>query len=285
MTVDVARRRTRRTTKVAPTAAPASPMIAESISIGEIEPTLFSCPNCQRPLAIGAHRCPGCRTHLVNGVQVGKASVFVIAGLTLGLALGGVVAGVSAMSASASRDAEIAERVAAALAAANVKPVPLATAHAIATSAPLATAKPGGGAAGIPSLARSALTRAAAVNASLASAVPVLQSALVAKEFDTYTVFQVLRSVSGDAVTGRQLIAPIAGWSGGKEVAENLAAYYTQLQQAAGDGLSASIRNTAAYKAAAKDMLELLTGLTALDAQMRSVAADGGFTIPPPEAP
>src|SRR4029453_5165008 len=106
MTVDVARRRTRRTTKVAPSEAPASPVIAEKISIGEIEPTIFSCPSCQRPLAIGAHRCPGCGTHLMLGVQGGKASVFVVAGLALGLALGGAFAGVSAMSASASRDAE-----------------------------------------------------------------------------------------------------------------------------------------------------------------------------------
>jgi hypothetical protein len=260
-------------------------MIAEKISIGEIEQTIFSCPSCQRPLAIGARRCPGCGTHLVLGVQVGKASAFVIAGLTLGLALGGAIAGVSALSASASRDAEVAERVAAALAAANVKPAPVATARAFATSAPVATAKPGVGATGIPSLARSALTRAATVNASLASAIPVLQSALAAKEFDTYTVFQVLRSVSGDAVTGRQLAAPISSWAGGKEVAANLAAYYTQLQQLAGDGLSASIRNTAAYKASARDMVELLAGLAALDAQVRSVAADGGFTIPSTEAP
>jgi hypothetical protein len=285
MTVDVARRRTRRTTKVAPAAAPASPLYAESMSIGEIEQTVFSCPKCQRPLAIGVRTCPGCRTRLIAGVQLGKASAFVAVGLVVGIAVSAVAGGVLALGNGISREAEIAARVAAALAAAEANPVPAATGAPVASSRPLATTPPVGGPTGVPPLARSALAQAATVNAQLAAAVPVLQSALASREFDTYTVFQVLRSVSGNAVSGRQLAAHIGDWSSGAELSGSLAAYYTQIQDTAGEGLDASIRNQPAYKAAAKQMLELLGGLPAIDAQLRTVAADAGVTIPAAEAP
>src|SRR6476620_3799544 len=180
MTVDVASRRTRRTTKVAGE-EPRPPMISESLSIGEIEQTVFSCPNCQRPLAMGARKCPGCKTHLVAGVKLTKASGFVAVGLAIGLAIAGAAAGVGALSNTFARDAEVHARVAAARAAAEAaNPQPLATAAALATARPLATAAPVEGT-GIPPLTKSALVQAANVNAQLAAAVPVLQSALAAK--------------------------------------------------------------------------------------------------------
>jgi hypothetical protein len=285
MTVDVARRRTRRTTKVASTPDPAPARASESFAIGEINQTVFSCPNCQRPLALGAKHCPGCKTHLVRGVQLSKASTFVALGLVVGLAVGGAAGGAALLSNSMSRDAEINARVAAAVAAAEAaRPVPvettspLATAHPVVTSAPVDPD-------GVPPLAKSALIQAANVNAQLAAAGPVLQSALAAKTFDTYTVFQVLRSVSADAVAGRPLTTPIGGWSRGKELAEAMSAYYTQVQDVAAESLSASIRNEPAYKAGAKEMLKVLAGLAALDGQLHEVATDAGITIPAPEEP
>ena len=279
MTVEAARRRTRKPK----TASHSTPIGAsESMSIGEIEQTIFSCPKCQRPLALGARHCPGCRTHLVNGVQLGKASVFVTFGLIIGLAVGGAAGGMALLGNNASRDAQIAAAVSAALAAAEVQPAPVPTTAPLATSRPLATAKPAGGTAGIPGLARAALVQASSVNAQMAAAIPVLQSALAARDFDTYTVFQVLRSVSGDATTGRQLAAHIGSWSGGAELETTLTTYYKQVQDTAGEGLDASIRNKAAYKAAASAMVQLLGGLTALDAQVRSVAGEAGITIPAP---
>jgi hypothetical protein len=260
-------------------------MASESFAIGEIEQTVFSCPNCQRPLAMGAHRCPGCRTHLVRGVQLGKASGFVAFGLVVGLAVGGAAGGVALLANGASRDAEIAAQVAAAVAAAaNVHPAPVATAAPIATAHPVASAAPGGET-GVPPLARSALVQAASVNVQLAAAVPVLQSALAAKTFDTYTVFQVLRSVSADAVAGRPLADHIGAWPGGVELAENLTTYYSQVQDVASESLDASIRNSAAYKVAARDMLTVLGGLAPVDAQLHAVAADAGVTLTAPETP
>jgi hypothetical protein len=284
MTVDVARRRSRRTTKVVPTPDPVPTRASESFAIGEIEQTVFSCPNCQRPLAMGAKRCPGCRTHLVGGVQLSKASALVAVGLVVGLAVGGAVGGLALLGNGLARDAEINARVAEAVAAAEANRPPAATAAPLATAHPLATTAPGGGTA-IPPLARSALIQAANVNAQLAAATPVLQSALAARTFDTYTVFQVLRSVSADAVTGRPLATHIGAWSGGAELADSLEAYYTQVQDAAAEGLDASIRNEAAYRAAAKEMLTILAGLAPLDAQLHVLATDAGVTLTSPETP
>ncbi|MFL5686796.1 MAG: hypothetical protein ACJ77D_12145 [Chloroflexota bacterium] len=284
MTVDVARRRTRRSTKITSPSA-ASPLVTESLSIGEIEPTVFSCPNCQRPLAIGARQCPGCKTRLIARVQFGKASLFVAFGVAVGLAIGGAVGTAAIAAGNASRDAEVQSRVAAALAAANVRPAAVATTSPVASNRPIATAVTGGGGVAVPPLAQSALNQAATVDAQLAAAAPVLRSALAAKTFDTYTVFQVLRSVSEEAVAGRQLAAHIGDWSGGTELGPSLAAYYSTLQESAGQGLDASIRNAPAYKAAAREMLKLLEGLGPVDAQLRSVAEGAGVTIPDPKAP
>jgi hypothetical protein len=284
MTVDVARRRSRSKSKVIPSVESRPPMASESFAIGEIDQTVFSCPNCQRPLAMGAKHCPGCKTHLVRGVQLGKASFFVAMGLVVGLAIGGAAGGVALLSSGMSRDAEIAAQVAAALAVADVHPAPATSAAPIATARPVVTAPPVA-ADGVPPLARSALIQAANVNAQLATAAPVLQSALAAKTFDTYTVFQVLRSVSGDAVTGLPLATHIGAWSDGSELAESMTAYYGQLQAVAKSGLDASIRNQAAYRTAAREMLQVLGGLAALDTQLHIVASGAGITIPPPETP
>jgi hypothetical protein len=283
MTVDVAGRRTRRSSKGAQAAPPIG--ASERISIGEIEQTVFSCPSCQRPLALGAKHCPGCRTRLVSGVQLSKASLFVTLGVVVGLAVGLTAGGAAVVGNNASRDAEIAAAVSAALAAANIKPAPVATNAPAATSRPVATAKPLGGPTGIPPIAVDAMRQSAAVNAEMAAAVPLLQSALRSKAFDTYTVFQVLRSLSGNAVTGRQLAVHISGWSGGTTVATTLTTFYGVVQQAAGDSLDASIRNTSAYKRAAADMITLLAGLAAVDAELRAVAADAKVTLPAPATP
>jgi len=83
MTVNAARRNRRRTPEpqtIAPT---------ESLAIGEINQTVFDCPVCARPLAVGARRCPGCGTRLLLGIQAGKASVLAGLGLVVGIALGG----------------------------------------------------------------------------------------------------------------------------------------------------------------------------------------------------
>jgi hypothetical protein len=279
MTVDVARRRTRKT-KVAPPAAPIG--ASESLSIGEIEQTVFLCPSCQRPLAIGAKHCPGCGTHLVMRVQLTKASLFVAIGVVVGLGLGALGGASALATATATRDAEIQAAVAAALA--ELPAAPVASAAPVATSRPLASTKPPGPA-GIPPLAAGALTQAATVNAELVASIPVLQSALAARDLDTYTVFQVLRSISTNATTGRQLAVHIGAWSGGGALATELTTFYALVGDAADEGLDASIRNKAAYRAAASGMVKLLSGVDGVDGLLRTTAANAGVSIPAPAAP
>ena len=81
MTVDVARRRTRKTTKAA--SAPAAPDRRVRIALDRrdradrlLVPELPAARSRSAPST-----CPGCRTHLVDGVQLGKASLFVALGL------------------------------------------------------------------------------------------------------------------------------------------------------------------------------------------------------------
>jgi hypothetical protein len=98
MTVNVARRTRRRATPPAPPSINSTPTpqpapepvytSADTFRIGEIEQTVFDCPNCRRPLALGARRCPGCQTRLVNGVVLTKVGMFVAGGLTIGIVAG-----------------------------------------------------------------------------------------------------------------------------------------------------------------------------------------------------
>src|SRR5690242_8687534 len=88
MTVNTARRPRRRTTGIAPEPLAVAPVGA--LAIGEIGQTVFDCPSCSRPPAMGARRCPGCRTRLVLGVPVSKVSVFASTGLAIGLVVGSV---------------------------------------------------------------------------------------------------------------------------------------------------------------------------------------------------
>ena len=87
MTVDAARRTRRRASAKSATPEPTIAPPA-SIAIGEFDQTIFECPSCARPLALGARRCPGCGTRLLAGVTLGKASGFMAAGLAAGLLLG-----------------------------------------------------------------------------------------------------------------------------------------------------------------------------------------------------
>ena len=57
--------------------------------------------------------------------------------------------------------------------------------------------------------------------------------------------------------------------------------FYLAVQATAAEGLSASIRNDTAYRAAAEKMIALLGGLDAVDAQLRDVAGGAGVSLVP----
>jgi hypothetical protein len=276
MTVNVARRRTRSRAAAAPE--------APSLPIGEINQTIFACPACARPLALGSHKCPGCRTRIVMGVQLRRASVFTAVGLFAGLLLGagGLFAAITLDRLVSAPDPGGQAAAAAGVTAgqpAGSSPGTTATAK---PSAPVATASPRPTAAttDAPALTRSALGQAVALNERILESVEALRAALAAKRFDAFAVSQVLRTMSSDAVVGLGLTPHIGAWRGGATAATDLTAFYISVKATAAEGLAASVRNEKAYRTAATRMVELLAGLDAVDAVVRDASVAAGVTLP-----
>ncbi len=266
MTVEVARRRTRK---------PKVASVSESLAIGEIDQTVFACPACARPLALGARHCPGCGTRLIMGVQARRASLFVGLGLVGGIVVSGLLGATASALDGARRDADAA--AAAALEASNALPsIPPTAAPSASPSPSIAT----GTTSTVPALSRSALGQAAALHDRLATSSSSLATALDQESFDTFAVSQMLRATSADAVVGLQLTPHIGAWTGGSALSADLRSFYLAIQATAAEGLSASIRNETAYRAAAENMTDLLAGLGAVDAQLRDVAGRAGVTLP-----
>lgn len=279
MTVNVARRRAK--------AAPAGGADTSNGPIGEIGQTVFSCPACGRPLAIGVRRCPGCSARLVMGVRVGRATMFVTIGLIVGVAFGGGLAAVLSAVRLPARDAQVAQAAAAAALAAAAQAQ--AAASAVAHATPAIT--PGSGSTGsgtsvtIPANSVSALTQALVLNARLRDTTSALRTALAASKFDAQEVSQLLRDASANSVIGLQLADSLNAWSGGTAVGGRMATFYTTVQSTAAEGLSASIRNEAAYRRAAQAMVALLGELGPIDGQARQLAATAGISLPAAVAP
>lgn len=278
----------------APSFAPSPPAAfvprlvpGDSMTIGEIDQTVFDCPSCSRPLALGARRCPGCSVRLVNGVVLGKASKFVVAGLALGLLAGGAggflfglgsAAAAPALGAGASPGASGVPSVGPVVASAD----PSAPAS---TAPPSPTASVGATPGSIPPATRAALVQTAGSNDRMTAARADLTAALAASTFDASDVARILRSVSADSVHAEQVATRIAAWSGSAAVGTRLAAFYGTIHEAAADSLVASVRNVAAYRAAATTMVGLLAGIPALDDEIRAAASSLGVVIPGPSAP
>jgi hypothetical protein len=262
MTVNVARGRGSRARK-----AKAEPVAVETLPIGEIDQTVFSCPSCERPLALGAHRCPGCGTRLLRGVPLGKAVSFIGSGLLVGLLAGGVAT--IALTVSPAQIATVPGNPA----------VPAASTAPIATAAPLpvpsAVPVPA-----IPSATRSALVQALQIDVALAASIGDLQVALAAPSFDATAVSKTLRSMSANAVIGQQLTPRIEAWDQGATVGAEMTALYAAIHATAGEGLDASVRNVAAYRAAATDMVSLRAALGALDDAARTIANEHDMALP-----
>jgi hypothetical protein len=273
MTVNAVRRSRRRTSEPRPVRISAPP---ESLAIGEINQTVFDCPACARPLAVGARRCPGCRTHLVLGIQLAKASVFAASGLAIGVAFGAALGFGIAISRSAATPAQAAAAISSAL-----PEVSTGGQHAGTTPQPQATAGIGSE---IPPISRSALDQSLGVNDRLAADAVALHDSLLARVFDAPTVAQTLRTISADSVFGQQLAGRLDDWSGSADLGRKLTVLYDAVHQTAIEALVASVRDEAAYRAASVAMIRVLDGLPALDAEARTLAAQVGLAVTPSTA-
>ena len=279
MTVNAARRNRRRTPEpqtIAPT---------ESLAIGEINQTVFDCPACARPLAVGARRCPGCGTRLLLGIQAGKASVLAGLGLVVGIALGGAFGyGVGLGRAGTTAAAAKTGSALSSPAPVQVGGGGTTTPSARPTDTPGTGASGGGATASGSPISRSALLQALGVNGRLRADGVALRAALRANVFDASTVAQTLRTLSAESVFGQQVVGRMADWPVSFTLVKDLASLYDAVHQTAIEGLVSSVRDAAAYRATAVAMLKVLDGLPALDREAQAVAAEIGLEIPPPSA-
>ena len=252
------------------------------MAIGEIGRTVFTCPNCARPLALGVRRCPGCSSRLVLGVQLGRASTFVMVGLIVGVGFGGGLGAVLSAIRLPAHDAQIAE-IAASVALARAAQIQAAAPPAAVPSQAIVStggSTGGGTATTIPGVSASALSQALVVDTRLADSSAAFEAALAAPKLSVEDISQLLRNASADAVIGLQLAQQMNAWPGGAAMSSQLAAFYGSVQSIAADGLGASIRNEAAYRTAATAMSELLGGLGAIDSQARHLASSNGISVP-----
>jgi hypothetical protein len=273
MTVNAVRRSRRRAASSAPESH-----AAPDLAIGEIDQTVFDCPKCSRPLAVGARRCPGCRTRLVLGMPLTKASVFASTGLAIGLVVGGVGGAVFGLT-------QVVPAPAAPIVVPSAAPGGGGS-GAGSSSLPRASALPGGGGStsGMPSISSSALVQAVTVNQRLGSASGVLSAAVAASKFDAQGVAQTLRTISADTVYGRQLADMVASWSGSAVLGTDLGTLYDSIHDTAAEALTVSVTDPTAYRQAAKAMVRLLASLSSMETQMEELAVSNGVSLPLPSA-
>ena len=266
MTVNTVRRPRRRTGTVG--SAGVVPPVG-GLAIGEIGQTVFDCPTCGRPLAIGVRRCPGCATRLVLGVPLSKASTFAAAGLTIGVVAGslaGFVFATSRSSAGATPPPAGVTPAAVSSAETTAPSVsPFATASPVASSAPPSAMSP---------LVRSALSQAISLDARLAASEVALRKALGASAFSASDAAEILRSISADVVYGEQLADRVSRSPEGASVGADLATIYGSIHDAAAEGLVASVRDAASYRATTKSMIVLLGRVADPDGRARRLLAD-----------
>jgi hypothetical protein len=241
-----------------------------AMPIGEPDTNIFNCPVCSRPLATGVRRCPGCRTRLVMGTPMRRALSFVAVGLLIGaVGGGGILAGATALSGG---------RTPAPTQPAVIVP-PSSSAAAGVTPAP-ATPAPPTPRLDVPPTARAALGQVGTLNVRLLAAAGDLRSQLDASSLDASAVARTLRSMNSNAAFGLDISKRLATWDAAENLAVDLDAFYEDIRATAREGLAASVRNTAAYEAAATSMLTLLARMEALDADARALALIADVELP-----
>jgi len=213
----------------------------------------------------------------VMGIQLSRATTFVMIGLVLGVAFGGgLAAALSAMRLPA-HDAQVAQTAAAeALAAAALVHPSVAPTANPGTTTPGSTA----GTATIPAISASSLSQALSVDLRLTEAKAGLQAALAGSRFRADDVSQLLRNASSESVIGLQLARNLNPWPAARGIGDRLSSFYDAVQATASDGLAASIRNETAYRQAASKMVALLGSLEAIDGQARELASSANVSLP-----
>ena len=242
------------------------PKHADLLVIGEQDSNIFNCPSCARPLGVGASRCPECGIRLIAGVQAARAVTFLGLGWVLGAMIGAGVMGGFLM---VTRPADVAV---------GAVPAAIPSAAPVASVLPAASQVPAV-APGIPPAALSALRQTTVINGRIVAGAERLELAL--ETGGTVEIARALRALAADAAFGDRLAVGLGDWSTATGLATDLGAFYNDVGAIAHEGLSASLANTRAYVRAGDSMLDLVAGLTALDASSRDLATVAGFELPP----
>ncbi|HVQ22237.1 MAG TPA: zinc ribbon domain-containing protein [Candidatus Saccharimonadia bacterium] len=235
---------------------------AEPLAVGEVEDSVFNCPNCARPLAQGANQCPGCGTHLIVGVKAKLALGFVVVGVAAGMVLGGgamlVVGGRPSVASG--------EVTGAGAASANG-----GTAAGASASARLPADL------GIPSQAVSGLRQASVINGRLSGYAADLDGALASKSTKGIVIARLLRSVSSDVMFGIAVAPTIAPWPAAADLSGDLGSFYAKVRDTAQAGLKTSVSDSSAYRLAGKRMAALLKKVATLEARANELVTDTGL--------
>ncbi|HEV8404027.1 MAG TPA: zinc ribbon domain-containing protein [Candidatus Limnocylindrales bacterium] len=233
-----------------------------SFAIGENEARVSYCPSCGTPVSEGTWRCPGCGGKLILGVPFKRGAAVLAVGFALGILTGGVVAA-SAISVprgdSAAQEAAVATSV------------PLATA--IPTAPPVAIAAP--------QAAVTALSGTALVNGRIAAESAALASTLADSKAPTIDIARALRSLSADATQGIDLAARLAPWTEADAARDQLDHFYRTVSSTATLALRVSLNDGPGYRRSATEMMRVLSGLAAVDAASRTLAATVDLQLPP----
>ncbi|MEP6638655.1 MAG: hypothetical protein ABJC39_04835 [Chloroflexota bacterium] len=243
--------------------------LPNGLAIGETDAHVFNCPACQRPLANGTSRCPGCGARLIMGVRVRRAAGILGLGMAIGVIVGGgltaVAIGLELPGRSAAADAG------------TVPVEPLASASA--TSAPAIVVPPP--VAGASSSALAALIGTAVVNGRISVDAATLSSTLARKNAEPIEIARALRSLSADATLGLDLVGRLGPWHEAKPVMTDLDAFYQAIASTARDGLRASFSDAASYRRTGKAMEAILPRLGTVDASSRGLATTVHLELPP----
>jgi hypothetical protein len=256
-----------------PARGPKAASYPEPIAIGEVDAHVFNCPRCARPLAIGAHVCPGCGTRLLFGVRARMALGLLAAGLAIGV----LIAGAAVYVARPVAPGRVSD--------AGAGAVPSVGAGAIGVSPTAPPVLPA--AVGIPSSAVSAMRQAAILDARITVHANELRALLKSKATQGIEFARVLRTLNTDATFGVDLAPEIAHWDAAAKLSYDLGSFYRAVRDSSRASLRASVSDSTTYRTAGKRMSTLLLTMRALDATAAGLVDAAGLAplVPPTAAP
>ncbi len=199
------------------------------IAIGDADREIFNCPVCQRPLATGVSRCPGCGTRLLMGVQARKATTLLGTGVMAGAIVGGLIVAIILL---ALRPA--------------VSSSPIVGGGG---TGPAASAGPGGVVTEpVPLSVSNALARTAGLNVRMAAQRPALAAAIKPSRPQSAEVAWVIRAIASDAGLAASAVPALSAWPEGRLLAYQLDQYYTRLRATASAALAVSLNDSGSYR-------------------------------------